>query len=107
MSALLTLLLAVLFAGPVSASDTLVQRSPAGALIELDAAFGAASLNGSQSARDSVSHEADEDGGDSALLPERSAGTVSNPADDLSSSSADEAAFEARRTNQARAPPSL
>lgn len=73
-SALLTLLLATLFVTPASANGSDVGRSAAQALVEMDVAFGAASLQerqGARSAAQQSDHEPDTAG--AAVLPSVSA----------------------------------
>jgi hypothetical protein len=109
MSALLTLLLAVLLTGPPSGPDVGSGRYLATALAELDLAQGAASLNGKPAAREVAGRDADEDSvsGEPAILPPFSHGPNAGPGRYARPASGSAPAPAAPFAYRARAPPTM
>jgi hypothetical protein len=106
-SALLTLLLGALLAGPLSAAEARSGRSAPAALSALDLAHGAASLNSKQAARDTASRQADDEpaSADPGPLPAAAAIAPAGPALPLSSPLHGAAPAQPHRAYRARAPP--
>jgi hypothetical protein len=108
-SVLLALLLNALLAVPLAANQTCSQQSSAPILGGLDPGDGAASLHGRQSSNDSAREDGGEDGDadDPVLRPVSATVSSLTRADEPSSIRRAWQAQQARRANQARAPPSL
>jgi hypothetical protein len=106
-SVLLALLLNALLAVPLAANQTCSQQSSI--LGGLDPGDGAASLHGRQSSNDSAREDGGEDGDadDPVLRPVSATVSSLTRADEPSSIRRAWQAQQARRANQARAPPSL
>ena len=107
MSALLTLLFAVLLTGPLPGTDA--SRQLATALVKLDVAQGVASLNSKQPARDTTSQDApdDSDSGDPAILPALASSTHGRSGRTARRASVRTSTPETPRPFQARAPPAV
>ena len=106
-SALLTLLLAALLAGPLPGIDGGSGRSSSTALVQLDVALGAASLTGKQSVRDAAGEQAkdDSDTGDAATLAAFDDAEPRALGSSISAADTAPTAPASARAYQARAPP--